>query len=561
MTNIAEVTSADATSADNSGAKNSGARDFNELVTVVDAGPPEPTGSRLDEWWARAQHSPRLANAIRWGVPIAITVLAAVLRLWNLGQPHSLVFDETYYVKDAWTLLNNGYESQWPAESDQSFSAGTVDGYLETGSYVVHPPLGKWIIALGLAVFGAQDAVGWRISTALIGILLVVLIMVVAKGMFRSTLLATIAGGLLAIDGNAIVMSRVALLDGILTLFVLLGFCTLLLDRRQSQKRLARWLAGRRENGQSIDWGPALWWRPWMLATGLMLGLASAVKWNGLYFLAAFAIYSLIVDAVARRRAGVTFFGSGTVFKQAPVTFLLTVPIALVTYLVSWTSWFVTDGGYYRHWAEEAGNAWQGMLSWVPLSVQSFWHYQASAYSYHVGEHQQHSYQANPLTWLLMIRPTAMFYQGSDAGENGCEFVRCGESITGISNPLIWWAALAAAIYLVYRLVRYREWQVGAILTGLAAGYLPWLMYLNRTVFQFYTIVFEPFMILALAYTLWLLLGKSSDPAWRRVGGIRLVAVVLGAMILVSAFFYPLWTGMQMPLEFIQLHYWLPTWR
>ena len=116
-----------------------------------------------------------------WGGPIAVTLLAAVLRLWNLGHPHSLVFDETYYVKDSWTLLHLGYEARWPAEADASFNAGQVDGYLTDGSYVVHPPLGKWIIAIGLAIFGAQDADGWRISTANAGILLVALVAVVSQ--------------------------------------------------------------------------------------------------------------------------------------------------------------------------------------------------------------------------------------------------------------------------------------------------------------------------------------------------------------------------------------------
>lgn len=520
----------------------------------------EPRGSRLDDWWGRMLSTPARQRAWAWGGPIAVTLLAAILRLWNLGSPHSLVFDETYYVKDSWTLLHLGYEARWPSEADASFNSGNVNVYTDQGSFVVHPPLGKWIIALGLAVFGAQDAVGWRISTAIVGILLVALVAVIARGMFHSTLLATIAGGLLAIDGNAIVMSRVALLDGILTLFVTLGFGAILLDRGHSARRLERWRRRRTDAGRTIDWGPALWWRPWLVAAGMAFGAASAVKWNGIYFLAGFAVYTLVVDAVARRKAGVTFFGSGVAFKQAPVTFLLTVPIALAVYLVSWTGWFVTDGGYYRHWAEQAGNAWQGILAWVPLDLQSFWHYQASTYAYHIGEHQPHGYQANPLTWLLMIRPTAMYYQGSDLGQNGCEFARCGESITGIANPFIWWGAVAAAVYLVYRVIRYREWQVGAILTGIGAGYLPWLMYLNRTVFQFYTIVFEPFLILALVYVMGLLLGRRTDETWRRLGGIRLIAVILIAMVLVSAFFYPLWTGMQMPLEFIQLHYWLPTW-
>ncbi|MEO7349289.1 MAG: phospholipid carrier-dependent glycosyltransferase [Terrimesophilobacter sp.] len=521
---------------------------------------PEPRGSRLDAWWGRVLATPARQRLWAWGGPIAVTLLAAILRLWNLGHPHSLVFDETYYVKDSWSLLNLGYEAQWPAEANASFNSGDVNGYLTDGAFVVHPPLGKWVIALGLAVFGAQDSVGWRVSTAIAGVLLVALVALIAKGLFRSTLLATIAGGLLAIDGNAIVMSRVALLDGILTLFVMLGFGAILLDRGHSARRLERWKRRRTDVGRAIDWGPALWWRPWLVAAALAFGLATAVKWNGLYFLAGFAVYTLVVDALARRRAGVMFFGTGTVFKQAPVSFLLTVPIALAAYLVTWTGWFATDGGYYRHWAEQAGNAWQGVLAWVPLDIQSFWHYQVSAYNYHIGEHQPHGYQANPLTWLLMIRPTAMYYEGSDFGQNGCEVVRCGESITCIANPLIWWAAVAAAIYLIYRVIRYREWQVGAILSGLAVGYLPWLMYLNRTVFQFYTIVFEPFLILALVFVIGLLLGKRTDETWRRLGGIRLVAVLLVSMVLVSAFFLPLWTSMQMPLWFIQIHYWLPTW-
>lgn len=527
--------------------------------------PLEPRGSRLDDWWQRIRASSATAHVWQvrlwtWGAPIAVTLLAAILRLWNLGNPHSLVFDETYYVKDAWTLLNLGYEASWPAEANASFNAGNPNIYLTDGSYVVHPPLGKWIIAIGLALVGAQDAVGWRISTAVVGILLVVITMAVAKGLFRSTLLATIAGGLLAIDGNAIVMSRVALLDGILALFVMLGFGAILLDRGQSTRRLTRWMQRRKDAGRSIDLGPALWWRPWLLAAGVAFGLATAVKWNGVYFLAGFAIYTLVVDAIARRKAGVLFYGSGVALKQAPVSFVLTVPLAIVTYLASWTGWFLTDGGYYRHWAREAGHAWEGLLAWVPLDFQSFWHYQTSAYAYHLGAHAEHAYQANPLTWLLMIRPTAMYYEGSSFGEAGCEFARCAATITGVANPFIWWGAVAAAVYLVYRVIRYREWQVGAILMGIAAGYLPWLLYLNRTVFQFYTIVFEPFLILGLVFVLGLLLGTPEDERWRRVGGIRLVAALLIVMVLLSAFFYPLWTGMQVPLEFTRLHYWFREW-
>ncbi|MCU1523117.1 MAG: hypothetical protein JWO18_11, partial [Microbacteriaceae bacterium] len=322
--------------------------DFDELVAsdekpVPEA--PEPIGTRLDQWWGRMLRSPLRQRLWYWGGPIAVTLLAAVLRLWRLGDPRALVFDETFYVKDAYTLMKLGYEGSWPAEADKSFNAGNVDIYTADGSYVAHPPLGKWLISLGLQVFGAENTVGWRISTAIVGILAVLFLVLIARRLFASTALATLAGGLLAIDGHAIVLSRTALLDNFVMIFCLLGFWAVLLDRGQSAKRLGLWLARRENAGRSTDWGPALWGRPWLLAAGLAFGLASAVKWSGLYFLAAFAVYTLIVDAVARRRAGVTFWVSGTVFKQGPATFLLTVPIALAAYLSSWTGWFVTKGG------------------------------------------------------------------------------------------------------------------------------------------------------------------------------------------------------------------------
>jgi dolichyl-phosphate-mannose-protein mannosyltransferase len=256
----------------------------------------------------------------------------------------------------------------------------------------------------------------------------------------------------------------------------------------------------------------------------------------------------------------------------------------VATFLASWTGWFVTTGGFYRNWANSPGAAWTGALAWVPDSVQSFWHYQVAAYTYHVGLVTPHPYQANPLTWLFMIRPTSMYYRGSSLGQNGCGFDTCSEAITAIGNPLIWWAATAAILYLAYRLARYREWRVGLIMMGIVAGYLPWLLYLNRTVFQFYTIAFEPYLLLGLTFVIGLVLGLSPTAAAGRSpaepppedgpGAVpddetdaaphhpgRVVLAFLVAAALVSAFFYPLWTGTQTSFLFWQLHIWLPSWR
>ncbi|WP_231556255.1 phospholipid carrier-dependent glycosyltransferase [Cryobacterium sp. MLB-32] len=193
---------------------------------------------------------------VRWAAPILVVVLAAALRLWNLGTPHSLVFDETFYVKDAWTLFINGYESTWPNDADALFAGGQTGVFTTDPSFVVHPPLGKWLIALGMAATGPASSWGWRISTALIGILAVVLLMLIARRLFGSLTLATIAGFLFAIDGHAIVMSRVALLDNSLMFFALLGFGAILLDRPWHARRLGAWLDQRRAAGLNPHWAP-----------------------------------------------------------------------------------------------------------------------------------------------------------------------------------------------------------------------------------------------------------------------------------------------------------------
>jgi dolichyl-phosphate-mannose--protein O-mannosyl transferase len=498
---------------------------------------------------------------IRWGGPVGVTLIAAGTRLWNLGYPRSLVFDETFYVKDAYTLSKLGYEGSWPANADPQFASGHVNIYTNLPSFVVHPPLGKWIISLGYDLLGVQNPVSWRISTAVVGILSVILLMLIARYLFKSTLVATIGGLLMAIDGNAIVMSRVGLLDNFVMFFALLAFGAILLDREWSLRRLSAWIVKRQADGKPTRLGPALWWRPWLLVAGLLLGLDSAVKWNGIYFLAIFAVYTLVVDVVARWHAGIEFWFSGTLLKQGPASFLLTVPIALAAYLSTWTGWFVTKGGWDREWANQPGNAWKGAFSWVPHVIQSFIRNEQEVWNYNIHEHSPHPYAANPLTWLLMVRPTSMYYQGSNFGQNGCTASLCGESITGIANPVIWYASVAAAIYLLYRLIRFHEWRAGLILTGLAAGYLPWLAYTDRTVFQFYTIAFEPYLLLSLAYVAWKLIGARGDPVPRRDLGIRLIGVFLVLAFALSIFYWPLWTGMQVSYDFLRAHWWFDSWR
>ncbi|WP_245631487.1 dolichyl-phosphate-mannose--protein mannosyltransferase [Curtobacterium ammoniigenes] len=528
----------------------------------------EPRGTRLDAWWGRVLSVGWRLRVWRWTGPLAVTLLAAFLRLWDLGRPHALVFDETYYVKDAWSLIHLGYEGTWPASTqltnttDAKFAAGAVNIYSHAPEFIAHPPLGKYIIGLGeLAFGGATNAVGWRISVALIGIATVFLVAVIARSLLRSTLLGTVAGFLMAIDGQAIVMSRVSLLDGIVGFFALLAFGALLLDRRWMERRLDRWIEQRASSGRDTLWGPWMWNRPWLFAMGAACGLAMSTKWTGLYFVAFFAVYSVLTDMMAQRRAGIEFWLSSAILRQGPISFVLTVPITLVLYLVSWSGWFLTSGGYDRTWIQSGGGTrWHGVLAWVPTSFQNWWHYQVQIYDFNIGLHTPHSYAANPLTWMLMVRPTSMYYVGTSLGQSGCTSERCGAAITDIANPFIWYAAVLACVVLLVLFVTRRRWEYGFILLGVAAGYLPWLLYIGRTVFQFYTIAFEPYMVMALAAVIGLVIGHRDAIRRRRTAGL----VGAGAYLLVataaSAYWYPMWTGMQESWAFISSHYWFRSW-
>ena len=94
----------------------------------------------------------------------------------------------------------------------------------------------------------------------------------VAKSLSGSIAFATVASFLMAIDGLAIVLSRVALLDIFLAFFVLLAFWFVLLDRRDHMTRLAALVHARSSDREAPAWGPVLWSRPWVMAAGVALG-------------------------------------------------------------------------------------------------------------------------------------------------------------------------------------------------------------------------------------------------------------------------------------------------
>lgn len=471
----------------------------------------------------------------RWLGPLAVTVLGGYLRFQDLGRPHAFVFDETYYAKDGLSLLEFGYEQGFVEGADKKILAsdGTIDPSWFTGeaSYIVHPPVGKWLIAGGEALFGATP-MGWRVALALFGTLT---ILVLARAVLRltgSALWGTLAGLLLAIDGMAIVMSRTAVLDGLLTFFVVLAFALLLVDRDWAR------------SGRT----PGSWWRPWRLLAAVSLGLACGVKWSGLWFVAAFAIMTVLWEVSRRRRAGEQLVPA--FLRDAIPTAITMLSVVVLVYLASWAGWFASDTAWNRTWDDSGG----------PLAaLRSLLHYHSEMWSFHNNLSSEHSYQSSAFGWLVQARPTSFYYEG--AGTT-CDSGRCAEAVTALGNPLIWWAGLLGLLHQIWRWIAHRDWRSGAVLAGVAAGWLPWLLFPDRTIFTFYAVVITPFLVAALTLSLSAIVQRPAPPAASRDERLRVaaVAVFVLACVAVSAFFYPVWSAEVIDYATWSQRMWWPTW-
>jgi len=417
--------------------------------------------------------------------PLLIACASLILRLVNLGRPMGFVFDEVYYVDGARDFLKFGVEV-----------AGNKP------EFIVHPPVGKWLIAGGIKIFGDNEF-GWRFATALVGTLLILLFARLVHILFFSPLLTAMAAALMAMDGLLLVHSRTALLDLFLTFFVLLAVY--------------------------------LWHRQRHWYAAIAIGLAMGTKWSAVYFLLAMAIVSMY--RVFSSHSGRTLIRP-TLLKFTQYGFL-----PILVYVSTWSGWFISKRGWDRNWS--------------PNVFRSWWHYHAEMLGFHTGLTEKHSYQANPWSWMIMGRPTSFFYESPQ----GCESKNCAQEILAIGTPILWWfGTIAVAVVIGYWIVSmYRRSTDGVLnltVLGIIAGYLPWFFFQQRTVFTFYAIIFEPFVLLAIIYCAKLALDSAMQP---RVS-IAFVATTMILIFLNFIYFLPLFTGEIINYDEWLKRMWLSSW-
>jgi dolichyl-phosphate-mannose-protein mannosyltransferase len=427
-----------------------------------------------------------------WLSMTLITLAGGVVRFIGLNDAKGMIFDEVYYAKDACL-----YAGQAPSVCD----IASPENY-------VHPPLGKWLISIGIRLFGHNET-GWRVASALAGTLTILLLYLLARKVLRSTLGASLAGGLLAVDLLAFVQSRVSMLDIFVSLFGVATLLFLVCDR----DRLA---------AASVAGHPR--WRPWRLAAGLSAGAATATKWSGVFFVVATIVITLVWETAARRRSGRSGSWRRTLAEEGVTIAAWLVLVPALVYLASYIG--RVDGSVIAlPWTD---NAW----------VRNLVGEHRRALDYHLQLDARHPYESPPWSWILLKRPVS-YYVAPDSPDG---FIG---SITALGSPLVWWAFLPAFVLTALAWVRRRDFlrPEGLILAGVVSTYLPWLVLSSgrSAVFIFYLLPVVPFMCLTLAYC-FVRLGRSVEA---RVA----VAVFMAGALGLFAFYHPLLVGTVLPYE------------
>lgn len=530
------------------------------------AAPPEPvhppSSDALTRWRHRLLGTLPSDRAFGWLGPLFAALVGGFLRFWQLGDIRTLIFDETYYVKQGYSMLLYGVEmrnNETSNHENAAWNSGTFDAasiFTGEADFVVHPPVGKWVIAGGQQLFGIDNPLGWRFAVAVLGTASILMLGRAARRLFASSYLGTCAALLLAFDGHHFTHSRTGLLDPIVMFFALGGFCALLIDRDQARARLARKVA----EGTRVDGlGPWLGPRPWRWVAAVSLGLCIGTKWSGLWFLAVFGLMTVAWDLGARRTVRVRRWILGTFVKDAVPAGLSMVGISLATYLISWIGWFRSDTGWGRHWAE--ANPPTGFLAeHLPAALRSLLEYERQVWQFNVGLNSGHPYAANPWSWIVMGRPTSFYYESPKLGEQGCAVEQCSKAITNIGTVSIWWAAAVAIPVLLFCWLLRRDWRAGAVLAGLFAGWFPWFLFQDRTIYTFYAVAFVPWVVLAVTYLLGLALGPADAPPSRRRRGIWLTGGFVVLSMALFVFWWPILSAQVIPYSQWQWHMWFPSW-
>ncbi len=387
---------------------------------------------------------------------------------------NSTYFDEIYHARTAWEHLNGVY----PYE-------------------ITHPPLGKIIISIGIALFG-MTPFGWRFSGTFFGVLMLPVIYIFAKRLFGGKAVPAACTLVLTSDFMHFVQTRIATIDTYAVFFILLmylfmyGFIT---------------TGSRRE----------------LALSGIFFGIGAASKWTCIYAGAGLAViwFIYVIREARAQRLDMKGFWKLCGFC---VIFFVVIP-CLIYYFA-----------YIPYGTARSISPFSAEYLRMVLDNQSY------MFNYHSGIVAEHPYSSRWYQWVLDIRPILYYLEYFDDGTHS--------SFGAFLNPALCWGGLLSLFVLIYTAIFRRDRCAGFILLGYLAQLIPWL-FVTRITFEYHYFPCSVFLVLSLGYCFNLMRHNLRHWKWY-VSGFVTLSIALFVM------FYPALSGK--PVAATGLLSWLPTW-
>ena len=407
-------------------------------------------------------------------------------------------FDEVYHPRTAYEYING----LWPYEN-------------------THPPLGKLFISLGMMLFGVNPF-GWRFFGTLCGVLMVPLSYVIAKELLKSTKWATVACVLFTFDFMHLTQTRLATIDSFTAFFVMLMY---LFMYRYTKRNFY-------QNGVKGTLLP-------LFLSGLCFGIGVAVKWQGVY--AGVGLCVLFFSSLFKRFLEYKAAKEGRLVGDSDKILKQFVPSAVKTILAAFVFFVVVPFCVY-------------FLSYLPIMLSDtadlsyFWENQKTMLDYHANLTETHPYGSPWWSWPLDLRPLYAYNPNWDFVSGAF-----AQGISSFGNPLVWWMTIPAVGYLIYKTAKGKgSHEITVILIGFFAMYAPWVL-ISRQAFIYHFFPCVMFVTLAIALGL-----KDLCVYWKK--GKEITAVYLVCVVVLFFAFYPVLTGIKIPLWYAEALSWLPSW-
>ncbi|OGD94218.1 hypothetical protein A3A48_02565 [Candidatus Curtissbacteria bacterium RIFCSPLOWO2_01_FULL_37_9] len=437
-------------------------------------------------------------------LPIALILFLAIFtRFWRLGIPDTYHFDEVYHAFTAKEMLL-GNPAAW--EFWNTPPAGFAYEW-------THPPLAKLFMAGGMIIFGINPF-GWRFFGALAGVGIIFLVYLLTRKLFHSQFIALVASLLLIFENLLFVQSRIGMNDVYFMLFMLIALW-FLLSRKYA-------------------------------LTGLFWGLSLASKWTAIYFIFIFAFF-FINEYLQKTQEERKLF----IKKKFFVIPIFLIGLPLIIYILSYSPFFfLNDPTIPNHIDTKSIVVQIEQTLCQPIFSRNFcdklaivWNVNQQMYWYHTRLSATHPYQSLWYTWPLDLRP--VYYYVGNFGDKIAQ-------IYAIGNPAIFWAGIFGIGFGVYNFIKKPRFNLGLVLTGFFAFWLPWALS-PRIMFIYHYLPSIPFLAIILAFSL--------EKIWKNRIGKILVLCYLFLVITAFIFFYPHIAAIPVSSTFNNNYFWFNSWR